>query len=353
MSLARRAAVLLVLVLLPVATLASCGGGGEGSTAATTATGGATAEAPASGEQAGLGQVPAVYREVQPSVVSVLVRRGGAHGEGSGVVWDAHTVVTNSHVVEGASSVELALASGERVRARVGARDPRTDLAVLHVPDRELPPAEFARELPEVGELAIALGAPLGFENTVTAGIVSGLERSIPSGGRTPALVGLVQTDAAISPGNSGGALVDARGEVIGLNVAFIPPQARAVSIGFAIPAPVVRDVVPQLLRDGRVEHPYLGVNLRPLTAQIAERLDVGTDRGAVVIGVEDGSPASEAGVRAGDVLIELAGTRISSVEDVLAALRDHEPGDRIELTVVRDGARRTLGLTVGSRPQG
>jgi S1-C subfamily serine protease len=191
--------------------------------------------------------VPEVVRDVQPGVVSVLVRGSRGAGEGSGIVWRRRVVVTNHHVVTGADEVTIALASGVRIPARVRASDARTDVALLDV-DRDLPPVSFSDRLPTLGELAVALGAPLGFENTVTAGVVSGLDRSIPSGGRTPALVGLIQTDAAISPGNSGGALVDAGGRVIGMNVAYIPPQQRAVSIGFAIPGPVVTDVAQQLL---------------------------------------------------------------------------------------------------------
>jgi S1-C subfamily serine protease len=346
MAAARRIAALLICAV----AVAACGGGDGGANGATAA---ATASTSTSQQSAGLEQVPRLYRHVQPSVVTVLVRKDGARGEGSGVVWDAHTVVTNNHVVEGVSRVELALASGERLDARVGARDPRTDLAIVKVPDRSLPPATFARSLPTVGELVIALGAPLGFENSVTAGIVSGVGRSIPSGGRTPGLVGLIQTDAPISPGNSGGALVDGRGRVVGLNVAFIPPQARAVSIGFAIPAPLVRDVVRQLLENGEVEHPYLGVDLRPLTAEIARRLNVATDQGAVVVAVQDGAAAAKAGLRPGDVIVSVDGAQISAVEDVLAALRDNRPGDRVGIVAIRDGERRKLTATLGSRPSG
>jgi S1-C subfamily serine protease len=346
MPASRRIAALLISAL----AIAACGSDGGGTNAATSAVIGT----PSTTHQgAGLEQVPGLYRQTQPSVVSVLVRKDGAQGEGSGVVWDAHTVVTNNHVVEGASTVELALASGERLDARVGPRDPRTDLAIIEVPDRALPPATFAKSLPTVGELVIALGAPLGFENTVTAGIVSGVERSIPSGGQAPGLVGLIQTDAPISPGNSGGALVDGRGRVVGLNVAFIPPQARAVSIGFAIPAPLVRDVVRQLLENGEVEHPYLGVDLRPLTSEIARRLKVATDRGAVVVDVQDGSAAAKAGPRPGDVIVSVDGAQVSAVEDVLAALRDNRPGDRVGIVAIRDGERRELTTKLGSRPSG
>ncbi len=176
-------------------------------------------------------RIPEVVRKVEPSVVAVLTDAG----EGSGVIW-RDKIITNRHVVADARRIEVAFADGKRSGARVVGADPVTDLAVLETDRKDLPGVTFASRLPEVGELAVAIGNPLGFENTVTAGIVSGLQRSIPgSAAQSQALVDLIQTDAAISPGNSGGALVSGNGDVIGMNVAYIPPQARAVSIGFAI----------------------------------------------------------------------------------------------------------------------
>jgi S1-C subfamily serine protease len=194
------------------------------------------------------------------------------------------------------------------------------------------------------------MGSPLGFANTVTAGIVSGLHREIPSGGTTPALVDLIQTDAPISPGNSGGALVNADEEVIGVNVAYIPPEARAVAIGFAIPAPTVTDAVEQLLERGEVRHAFLGVEPRQVTADLSERLDLGVDEGALVFRLVEGSPADEAGIRPGDVIVELDGEPVRIVEDLLSALREKEPGDAVTVTVVRDGEERELEATLVER---
>ena len=290
--------------------------------------------------------IPAIVDELQPSVVSIA--RGG--GEGSGVVIDETTVVTNHHVIEGARSVEIVLADGRRLQARVQASDERTDLALLRVEGASLPPARLAEALPQVGELAIAMGNPLGFENTVTAGIVSGLHRAIPSGGRTPALVDLIQTDAAISPGNSGGALVNGRGEVIGINVAYIPPAARAVSIGFAIPAPTVRSVVRQLQENGRVRHPYLGVQPQELTEQLAQRFGIGTDGGVLVVDVPEGGPAAAAGLRAGDVLTRFGDAELARPEDLLTELRERAPGDRVRVRFVRDGDEREVEVVLAER---
>ena len=340
--------------LLPaVLTLAACAGSDDGSDAADEAataarTSGSTTQAAASFDR-----IPQIVREAEPSVVAVLVSAAAGEGEGSGVIWSEDgVVVTSHHVIQGAREITVVFASGRRVEARLRASDPLTDVAVLDVEAEGLPSARFASGLPVVGELAIAIGNPLGFENTVTAGIVSGLHRAIPSGGQTPALVDLLQTDAPISPGNSGGALVNARGEVIGINVAFIPPEARAVSIGFAIPSPTVVDVARELLEDGEVEHAFLGIQLSQLTPQIAERFRLEAGSGALVLDIAPGSPADRAGLEEGDVIVEFDDRRVDLVEDVLAALRKHEPGDRVELTVVRGGDRRTVAVVLGERPE-
>jgi S1-C subfamily serine protease len=273
-------------------------------------------------------------------------------GEGSGVIWDDEgRIVTNQHVVEGAQSLQVVLVSGERLDATLLAADELTDLAVIEVQRRGLPPATFRDDLPVVGELAIAIGNPLGFESSVTAGIVSGLHRAIPSGGQTPALVDLMQTDAPISPGNSGGALVDSSGSVMGINVAYIPPEASAVSIGFSIPSPTVTTVVKQLIETGQVEHSYLGVEPRPLTAEIASQLGINTQEGVLIFDVPEGSAAAKAGVQPGDVLLEIDGTKVDSVEDLYTALREKKPGDQVTLKVLRDGQETTLTATLESRP--
>jgi serine protease DegQ len=339
----------LSLLLAAGLLAAGCSGDGGGSAETVTTTEVAPAAAGAGDGGGVFGRIPDVVQEVEPSVVAVLTEAG----QGSGVIWDeGGIVVTNNHVVQGASGIEVAFATGERVAADVRATDPRTDLAVLEVEREGLPAAQFADALPRVGELAVALGNPLGFENSVTAGIVSGLHRAIPSGGRTPALIDLIQTDAAISPGNSGGALVDADGRVIGINVAYIPPEARAVSIGFAIPAPEVVDVVNQLLESGEVEHAFLGVRPAPLTPQIAERFGIDTDEGILVFSVVPGSGADEAGLQEGDIVTRIGDTPIRQVEDLLSLLRERAPGDEIELRVLREGEEQTIPVTLTDRPE-
>jgi S1-C subfamily serine protease len=341
----------LALVALVVALAAGCSAGDderdESAAAGAPTTRETTTTSPDAGEDV-FGRIPEIVDAVEPSVVTIATD----NGEGSGVVWDDQgLVVTNNHVVAGASEVEVVLASGARLPAQVDRTDERADLAVLRVEREGLPPATFRKSLPDVGELAIAMGNPLGFEQSVTAGIVSGVHRSVPSGGQTPALVDLIQTDAAISPGNSGGALVDENGEVMGINVAYIPPQAQAVAIGFAIPSPTVIDVVRQLLEKGEVDRAYLGVGVVEITPDLAEQLGLGVESGVAIESVSPGGAAARAGIRGGDIIVAIEGKPIGTVEDLYAELNRHRPGERVSVTVVRDGERRSFDVTLDEAP--
>jgi S1-C subfamily serine protease len=350
MRVVRRSWVVVVAVLV---TIAGCSSDSTDSGAAasssapeatsTTGPGGGGADADT------FGHIPDLVRSVEPSVVAVITDTG----QGSGVVWDADgVIVTNDHVVDGASEFSVAFADGQRSPATVVATDAITDLAVLRTERRDLPAATFSEDAPEVGELAVAIGNSLGFENTVSAGIVSGVHRSIPgSAETTQSLVDLLQTDAAISPGNSGGALVDAAGEVMGINVAYIPPQQSAVSIGFAIPSTTVIDVVTQLLEDGTASHAYLGVQLAALTPQIAQRLNVHVAAGAVVLEAVTDGPAAGAGLEAGDVIVAIDGNETNSVEDVLGALHEHQAGDVVTVTVDRGDETKDFKVALTDRP--
>ena len=310
-------------------------------------------QAPTAG--AGPELVPELVRRVEPSIVAILVARGGVQGgEGSGVIVRPEgVIVTNNHVVAGATEVTVALADGTQLPGTVEAADPLSDLAIVRVDRDDLPAVELADEYPEIGQLAVAVGNPLGFENTVTAGIISGVGRSIPAsaaqGGQS--LVDLIQTDAAISPGNSGGALIGPDGRLVGINVAYIPPAAGAVSLGFAIPSPTVRDVVNELLEDGTAEHAYIGVQLATVTAQAAEQLGLSVDSGAAVLSVEPGSPAAEAGLREGDVITAVDDEKIRDLPGLLTRLRRYDPGDVADLTVVRSEGETTLRIEFAARP--
>ena len=302
-------------------------------------------------------RIPEIVRQVEPSVVTIFVPAGGL---GSGVVWRADgMIITNEHVVrsamqQGGGQVQVGLADGSRVPGRVVAADALTDLAVVDAERTDLPAARFQPALPEQGELAITLGSPLGFQNTAGAGIISGLNREIPGSAARggTALVDLIQTDAAISPGNSGGALVNGRGEVVGINEAYIPPQAGAVSLGFAIPAARAVDVAQQLVDTGRAQHAYVGVSGVTLTPEIATQYRLPQTAGVAVFEVRPDSPAARAGLRPGDVITSFGDTRVRTLEEFLGELRQERPGNVVQLRVVRAGQETTLPVTVSDLPR-
>lgn len=298
---------------------------------------------------AGSAQIPDIAARLQPSVVTIFV----GQGLGSGVVYTADgLILTNEHVVRGATAVQVGFADGSRVAGTVRATDAVTDLALVQADRTNLPVPKYQTILPRIGDLAVVIGSPLGFENTVTAGIVSGLHREIPgSAAEGQSLVELLQTDAAISPGNSGGAVVNGAGEVIGVSEAYIPPSAGAVSLGFAIPAATVVDVADQLRTNGRAEHAFAGIEQAPITPQIANQLGLPNTDGAVVLSVVRGGPADQAGMRPGDVLTAFDGKPVRTPEDFLAALRPHRPGDVVTATVRRGTQTQQLSLTLAGRP--
>jgi serine protease Do len=312
--------------------------------------------------------VAQVAAEVESSVVQVNVKATQAtpfgseeqEGLGSGVIYrEDGYIITNNHVVEGASEVRVSFADGTTEPAEVVGADPNTEIAVVRVDRNDLPAASFnPDEDPIVGQLAVAIGSPQGFESTVTAGVISALSREFPpelTGGdpeAARALVDLIQTDAAISPGNSGGALANRDGDVIGINVAYLPPaETGAVNIGFAVPADTAVSVADQLIETGGVTSAYLGVGTTDLSPEDAERFDLPVESGTIVETVEPGSGADEAGVRRGDIIVGLGDDPVENTGDLLGALRDYQPGDAVELTVVRDGDEQTLNPTLGERP--
>lgn len=289
--------------------------------------------------------IPQIVRDVEPSVVTIFT----SEGLGSGVVYkDDGTIVTNAHVVGQAQTVQVAFADGRRGPGEVLATDPATDIAVVRAGRTGVPAAQFQEALPEVGSLAIALGSPLGFENTVTAGIISGVGRAIPgSAQQGAALVDLIQTDAAISPGNSGGALVNGAGEVVGINDAYLPPSTGAVSIGFSIPTGTVVNVVEQLLATGTVQHPSIGIAVGRVTPQLAQQFDLQSAAGVLVLRVQQDGPGDRAGLQPGDLVTSVAGEGVESVEELLGELRRLDIGQTVPVVVQRQGESTTLRVTL------
>jgi len=288
-----------------------------------------------------------VVARLEPSVVTITTNQG----LGSGVVYRADgVIVTNAHVLGSARQVQVSFADGTQSAGEATGVDNVTDLAVVRVQRTGLPAVTVRQDLPQVAETALAIGSPLGFENTVTEGIISGVGRQIPAsdnGGRP--LVDLLQTDAAISPGNSGGALTDAQGRLVGINEAYIPPSAGAVSLGFAIPAATVVNVADQLLTTGTVKHPYLGVVVDTLTPDVAQALGVKADAGAVVQQVVAGAPAAKAGIQAGDVIVQFNGKPVRTAGDVYAGLRAVQPGATITIGLNRGGTDKQVQVTLGT----
>jgi putative serine protease PepD len=291
-----------------------------------------------------------IYANASPSVVSVAVREsGGASASGTGFVIDSNgTIVTNAHVVEGATTVQVRFDdSTDGVPAEVLGRDPSSDLAVLRVDSsktQNIKPLALAdSDTVKVGDLAVAIGYPLGLDRTATAGIISGVGRAIkaPNGF---SIDKVIQTDAPINPGNSGGPLLDGAGRVIGVNsqIATAGGSGGNVGIGFAVPSNTVRQVVPRLRSGSAISRPYLGVSSVASTV----------GQGALVDSVVPGGPAQQGGVLPGDLVTRVAGKAIGAPEDISAAIEDRRPGDEIELEVQRAGAGQTLRVTLGTRPQ-
>ena len=298
----------------------------------------------------GPADIPTIVTNVQPSVVTVFTGRGGL---GSGVVYSEDgLILTNEHVVRGSQNVEVGFADGRRVAGKVRATDEISDLALVEAERTGLPAAKFQTDLPRIGELAIVIGSPLGFENTVTSGIISGLHREIPgSASSSQSLVDLIQTDAAISPGNSGGAVVNGRGEVIGISEAYIPPSTGAVALGFACPADTAVKVADQVREYVTADHAFIGVGLAEITEPIANELGLPDTRGALALSVQEGGPAAKAGMRAGDVIIRLDGDEVASPEDLLAALRSKSPGQAVTVEFRRGTETQEVKVQLVARP--
>ncbi len=268
-------------------------------------------------------------------------------GIGSGFIFDGRGyILTNNHVVEGADNIEVTLSDGRKFKAKLVGRDPYTDLAVIKINGENLPVAKLGDSSKlQIGEWAIAIGNPLGIQNTVTLGIISAVDRTIPRPNGQGVMRHLIQTDAAINPGNSGGPLVNIKGEVIGVNTAII---ASAQGIGFAVAINTAKAIINDLIKEGKVERAYLGVYIQDLTKDIAETMGLKVDKGALVSEVVKGSPADKAGLKRGDVIIKVNDTKINNSGDLQDAIRSKKAGTKVTLTVIRDNNEMTIDVTLG-----
>jgi serine protease Do len=346
------------------------------------------------------GVLEQVYAQVNPSVVNIQVSETvdtsslipqipgfqfqvpqGPQTQqalGSGFIWDKEGhIVTNNHVVDGATKITVTFYDGTTVPAEVVGTDPDSDLAVIQVdvPADQLQPVQVADSTQvKVGELAIAIGNPFGLQNTMTLGIISALERTLPAQSSTAegqyySIPDIIQTDAPINPGNSGGVLVDETGRVIGVTAAIESAVQSNAGIGFVIPSNIVQKVVPALIQTGSYDHPYIGISGTSLTPELAEAMGLeASQRGGLVIDVTPDSPAEDAGLRGsdrqvdiegqqarvgGDVIVAVDGQPVKEFDDLIAYLaRYTEVGQTITLTVLRDGKEQTVDLALAARPK-
>jgi Do/DeqQ family serine protease len=271
-------------------------------------------------------------------------------GLGSGVIVSPEGyLLTNNHVIEGAEDVEVQLADGRQGRARIVGTDAETDLAVLKVELDQLPSVVLGDvQSLQVGDPVLAIGNPFNVGQTVTAGIVSAMGRNQLG---LSTFENFIQTDAAINPGNSGGALVDAQGHLIGINTAIFSRTGGSLGIGFAIPVDTAREVMVALIRDGRVTRGWLGVESRDLTPEFAESFGLKISAGALITGVLQDGAASKAGIRPGDVIIQVADSPVQSTAQLLTAVAALKPGSEAPVTVQRGDQRVTVKAVVAERP--
>jgi S1-C subfamily serine protease len=303
-----------------------------------------------------------IYAEASPAVVQIEV--GLSTGSGF-LIDDAGHILTNSHVVHGESSVTVTLSDGTQLDATVLGADAADDLALVKVDasdvSRITPLTMGDSDNVQPGQMAIALGSPYGLENTITVGVVSGLERSLTGDDGRP-ITGVIQTDAALNPGNSGGPLLDSEGEVIGVNTA-VESQA-ADGVGFAVPINTAENVLPRLQEGQTVARPWLGISGTTVTSEMADALGLSADQGVYVREVVSGSPADEAGLRAGgttfqgepgeggDVITAIDGESLNSIEDLIDFLSGKDVGDSVTLTVNRGGETMQLSVVLATYPQ-
>ncbi len=291
----------------------------------------------------------ALLRRYFPDLADQLPRQRET-SLGSGVIVSAEGyVLTNHHVVQGADDIQLVLADGRRIKARIRGVDPESDLAVLKAEGERFPAITLGKlDNVQVGDIVLAIGNPFGFGNTVTLGIVSALGRNHLGINR---FEDFIQTDAAINPGNSGGALVDAAGNLIGINSTIFSQSGGSLGIGFAIPVSLARNVLEQIIKDGVVTRGWLGIEPQEVTAEVAQALALDKPGGVVIRGLVRDGPAARAGVQVRDVVLEIDGKPTRDVPALLTRIAELPPGTSAKVKIVRDGRPVDVDVTIGKRP--
>ena len=293
-----------------------------------------------------------LYKNVSPGVVDIVVDESsgngfgdqGAQAEGSGFVVDTSgDIVTNQHVVSGATSIKVTFQDGKTAKATLVGTDPSTDIAVIKVSvdSSELHPLSFGSSAGvQVGQPVAAIGSPFGLPETLTSGIISALNRTI-SAPNNYSISGAIQTDAPINHGNSGGPLLNSSGDVIGVNAQIESDSGGNDGVGFAIPSDAVKNVADTIIAGGKVQHAYLGITIGTPSS----------GSGAEVTAVKSSSPASDGGMKTGDVITAINGDSIASADDLTAKVNTYKPGDKVTVTVNRNGSTKKLTITLGTRP--
>jgi serine protease DegQ len=272
-------------------------------------------------------------------------------GLGSGViVSEQGYILTNHHVIESVDQIEVALSDARKVPARVVGTDPESDLAVLKIEVQKLPAITFARsEQLRVGDVVLAIGNPFGVGQTVTFGIVSGLGRNHLG---IATFENFIQTDAAIHPGNSGGALVDVRGNLVGVNTAIYSQTGASMGIGYAIPVSIARQVMEQIIEKGSVTRGWIGVGVQDINKEVADSFKLSTTKGVLITQIERGSPADKAGVKLGDVLVAVNGRQIADTTTMLNLIASLQPGAQARVRLARNQEETEVTITIGRRPR-
>lgn len=275
-------------------------------------------------------------------------------GLGSGVIVSADGyILTNNHVVEDSDQVTVDLSDRRTVTAKVVGTDPASDLAVLKIEERNLPVLPLGNsDKVRVGDVALAIGNPLGVGQTVTSGIISAKGRSTPGGVSDGSFEDFIQTDAPINRGNSGGALINTNGELIGINSQILSPTGGSIGIGFAIPSNMAKSVMDQLIKGGKVRRSILGVNVQPIDSDLAESLNLKEVRGIIVSAVQPDSSAAQAGVRVGDVITTLNGAPVNDFNSFRNQIASQSPGTEVTLTVLRDGREQQIKARLTERTE-
>lgn len=283
-------------------------------------------------------------------------------GLGTGVIVDSEGyILTNEHVISGAEKITVTLPDGRTFKAKIKGTDPRSDLAIIKIDAKNLPYAQLGNsDLVQTGEWAAAIGNPFGFavnnpKPTVTVGVISALHRQLPGmfgpKGAERSYLDLIQTDAAINPGNSGGPLCDLSGKVIGINVAIVSTTGGYQGVGFAIPSNVANNVIGDLIKGKKIVYGWFGVTVQDVTEDLAKFFGLPEKQGALVSGVLKDSPAQKAGIKEGDVIISIDGSKIKAVRDVLGIVGTKKPGETVNVTIFRDKKGIMVPVAVGERP--